>query len=92
MTLNDGTEIVHSELLSAKGNEYVKVCIERPVDGGFQSAVCYLPDHSWENIQGFSQDDISAFQELIESLAHVIIQLSKEGGSEGKLDYASSFY
>ncbi|MCI9197742.1 MAG: hypothetical protein HFH56_06035 [Lachnospiraceae bacterium] len=92
MTLNDGTDIVHSELLSAKGNEYVKVCIERPVNGGFQSAVCYLPDYSWENIQGFSQDDISTFQELIESLAHIIIQLSKEGGLEGEFDAIGECY
>lgn len=58
MTLNDNTEIVHSELLNMDGKEKVKVCIEKPVYGGFHSAVCYLPDYSWENIQGFSDSEI----------------------------------
>lgn len=83
MTLNDNTEIVHSELLERNGKEQVKVCIEKPVYGGFHSAICYLPDYSWENIQGFSEEEINNFQTFLESLAHVIIELAKEGGIEG---------
>ena len=45
MTLNDGTEIVHSETLD----------------------------------------------ELLESVAHIILQLAREGGIEGGLDDASGF-
>ena len=37
MTLNDNTEIVHSELLNMDGKEKVRVCIEKPVYGGFNS-------------------------------------------------------
>lgn len=91
MTLNDNTEIVHSELLNIDGKEQVKVCIEKPVYGGFHSAVCYLPDYSWTDIQGFSTDEINEFQELLESLAHVIIQLAREGGIDGGLQYAANF-
>jgi len=65
MTLNDQTEIVHSEILKKDGVETVKVCIETPVEGGFHSAVCYLPSYSWENIQGFSQKEIAEYQELL---------------------------
>ena len=31
MTLNDNTEIVHSEVIEKDGREQVKVCIEKPV-------------------------------------------------------------
>jgi len=91
MTLNDNTEIVHSELLDRNGKEQVKVCIEKPVYGGFHSAVCYLPDCSWENIQGFSEEEINNFQTFLESLAHVIIELAKEGGIEGGSENAANF-
>lgn len=83
MTLNDNTEIVHSELLEKDNKQQVKVCIEKPVFGGFHSAVCYLPDYSWKNIQGFSEEEIKNYQELLESLVHVIIELAQEGGIEG---------
>lgn len=45
MTLNDNTEIVHSESLQKDGKEQVEVRIEKPVYGGFHSASCWLPDY-----------------------------------------------
>lgn len=45
MTLNDETEIVHSESKMVDGREAVKVVIEKPVWGGFHSAVCWLPEY-----------------------------------------------
>ena len=45
MTLNDNTEIVHSEAIEKDGREQVKVCIEKPVFDGFHSATCWLPDY-----------------------------------------------
>jgi len=77
LQLEDKTEIVHSEILE---DEKVKVYIERPVDGGFYSAICFLPQYSWEEIVGFSSEDIDVFQELLESTAHLIIRFAKEGG------------
>ena len=44
MTLNDNTEIVHSESLQKDGKEQVEVRIKKPVYGGFHSASCWLPD------------------------------------------------
>lgn len=87
MTLNDNTEIVHSGVLNTDGKERVKVCIERPVYEGFQSVECYLPEYEWKNNKGFTDKDIEAFQELLESMAHVIIELAREGG----FDNASNF-
>ena len=78
MTLEDNTEIVHSEIL--EDGKSVKVYIEKPVEGGFHSAECYLPEYRWQNIEGFTPQEIEEYQNFIESIAHVIIRLANEGG------------
>ena len=77
LRLEDKTEIVHSEILEG---DKVKVVIEKPIEGGFLSAVCYLPQYEWKDVSGFTQADIDGYQELLESIAHIIIQLAREGG------------
>lgn len=80
MTLNDNTEIVHSEAIVKDGREQVKVCIEKPVFEDFHSATCWLPDYKWEKINGFSEEEIKYFQAYLSSVAHIIMQLAREGG------------
>lgn len=80
MTLDDETEIVHSENYFENGMEHVRVEIEKPVEGGFQSAECILPEYKWANVQGFSDVEIQKLQDLIESLAHIIFRLARNGG------------
>lgn len=71
MTLNDGTEIVHSEM---KPDGKVKVYIEKPdAKFCFRYATCWLPEYKWEDIFEFSEDDIARYQEIIESMAHLIL-------------------
>ena len=82
MTLNDGTEIAHTEAVMNGNNEQVKVYIEKAVEGGFNSAECILPEYEWSNIQGFSEKEMSYLKEFIESTAHVIIRLARCGGFE----------
>lgn len=85
MTLNDDTEIVHSEM---KPDGQVKVYIERPDEKcGFCHATCYLPDYRWEDIYNFSSNDIQKFQEIIESTAHLILEFSQEGGFQGAANF-----
>lgn len=79
MTLNDETEIVHSEM---QPDGRVKVYIEKPVYGGFHNATCYLPDYTWENIVGFSDKEMNHYKKLIEANAHLIIEFSQKGGFE----------
>ena len=78
--LADKTEIVHSEM---KKDGRVMVCIEKPIEGGFKSAVCWLPDYTWEDIDGYTEDDIKLLQSKIEKWAHLIIRFSQEGGFKG---------
>ncbi|MGN0277508.1 MAG: hypothetical protein ACI4CZ_09980 [Hominisplanchenecus sp.] len=78
MTLNDDTEITHSEM---KADGKVKVYIETPDEKYcFRHATCWLPDYKWEDIYHFSEKDIAKFQEIIESTAHLILEFSQEGG------------
>ncbi len=80
MTLNDDTEIVHSEM---KPDGRVKVYIERPDEKyGFRHATCWLPDYTWEDIYQFSDEEINHLQKIIESTAHLIMEFSQEGGFE----------
>ncbi|MBS5166347.1 MAG: hypothetical protein KHY77_11420 [Butyricicoccus pullicaecorum] len=80
MTLNDQTEIVHSDPFLIDGVETVKVYFERPVAGGFDCAQCLLPQYQWENIEGFSEKEIAYFNEFLSTTAHIIIELAREGG------------
>lgn len=78
ITLNNDTEITHSEM---KPDGRVKVYIETPdAEDGFHSAVCWLPDYKWENIEGYNESEMSYFKQLIQNNAHIIIELSREGG------------
>ena len=71
MTLNDDTEITHSEM---KNDGTVKVYIETPDEkDGFHNAVCWLPDFKWEKINGYSDDEMRYFKKLIQPLCHKII-------------------
>jgi hypothetical protein len=80
MTLDDGTEIVHSEM---KDDGTVKVYMEKPDEkDGFHYATCWLPEYRWENIFGLSQAEVDRCREVIESTAHLILEFSKEGGFE----------
>lgn len=80
MTLDDNTEIVHSDAYIDDGKEIVKVYIERPVKDGFCSAECHLPEYKWVNVEGFTEEEIQNYLELLESMAHVIIRLAREKG------------
>ena len=82
--LEDGTEIVHSELLA---DETVKVYIEKPVADGFHCATCYLPEYRWNGITGFTEQDIVKYQEFLESTAHLIIRFAKEGGFDNAANF-----
>ena len=89
LTLNDDTEITHSEM---KEDGRVKVYIETPdLKDGFHNAVCWLPGYEWESINGYSEAEMDYYKQLIKNNAHVIIELSQEGKNKmpdkNQLDY-----
>ena len=75
LTLDDGTEIVYSEM---RPDKTVKVYIEKPNgEYGFLSAACILPDYIWQEVCGFTSQEISLYEEMIRSTAHLILRFSK---------------
>ena len=80
MTLEDGTEIVHSEI---KDNGEVKVYIDTPDEEDcFHHMTCYLPSYRIEDEFGYNEDEKEYFLDIIKSTAHLIIEFSKDGGFE----------
>ena len=78
MTLDDGAEIVHSE---TKPDGSVKVYVEKP-DGQdcFHHMTLFLPDYSLEECFGFDDEETARYLDFIRSVAHLILEFSKEGG------------
>ncbi len=84
MTLDDNAEIVHSEM--GKDGR-VKVYIEKPdAKDGFHYATCYLPSYTWEDVFGFSDEEINRYKKVIESTAHLIMEFSQKGGFNNAAD------
>lgn len=85
LTLDDETEIVHSEYLET---DRVRVYVEKADEkDGFHNMTCYLPDYTVEEVNGFSDDEVQRYMEIIRSTAHLIMEFSREGG----FDNASGF-
>ncbi len=73
LTLNDDTEITHSEM---QPDGRVKVYIETPDEkDGFHNAVCWLPEYKWENVSGYSDEEMEFFRKLIRNNAHAIYNI-----------------
>ena len=76
LTLDDGTEIVHSQTLE---DGSVKVYLEKPdAKDCFHHATCYLPEYRREDIFGFSQEEMDRYREVIRSTAHLILRFAQE--------------
>ena len=85
MTLSDGTEIVHSEM---KPDGTVKVYIEKPDEKDcFHYATCFLPRYDWQDIYGFSDEEMEEYKDIVTSTAHLILQFSKEGGFQNASNF-----
>ena len=78
MTLNDDTEITHSEM---KMDGRVKVYIETPDEKVcFRHAVCWLPEYKWEEIYAYTDAEMEYLKKIIRNNAHLIMEFSQEGG------------
>lgn len=78
LTLDDKTEIVHSEMHS---DGSVKVYVEKPDEKDFfHNAVCYVPGYQREESNSFSQEELARYDKVIRSTAHLILEFSQRGG------------
>lgn len=77
LKLADDTQIAVSNLLE---DNTIQVTAERPVDGGFDEATCFLPLCEWRNSQGFSPAELEQLSKLIKNNAPLIYRFSREAG------------
>ncbi len=81
LTLGDGTEVVHSELIDDELGGRVLVHFERPGRDGFDSVRFELPSYDmevWEG--GFSEEELQSLREFLASNAHLLFRYAAEGG------------
>lgn len=84
ITLSDETGVAHSEM---KPDGTVKVYFEKPVEGGFKSAVCWLPEYRWESIKGFDEDDVKRLGKFLRNNSHLILEFARDGGFENASNF-----
>ena len=51
-----------------------------PTENGFDSARCELPDYKWTERIGYSDEEISMFEKLLHSNAHLLYRYAANGG------------
>ena len=73
--LEGGTQVAFSNVLD--GGE-VQISIERPVDLGFDSALCTLPAFEWSEIEGFDETDMARLDAFVHNNAQLVLRLARE--------------
>lgn len=77
--LDDGTQVAFSNVLDSGE---VQVSIERPVELGFDSAMCTLPSFEWTAIEGFDESDMTRLDSFVHNNAQLILRLAREASRE----------
>ena len=78
LTLPDETEVVHSHLITEDSMQKILVHFERPTEDGFDSARCSLPEYKWIYNKGFSESEISHFEQLLHEKKEELYQCAYE--------------
>lgn len=80
MTLADETEIVHSQIIEENNMQKIIVHFERPTEDGFDSARCELPTYKWISQEGYSEEEVAMFEQLLRNNAHLLYKYAANGG------------
>ena len=80
ITLVDGTEIVHIYVFGVYGLKKVGVHFERPKENGFDTARCQLPSYKLIIRDGFTDEEIKLFDQLVRGNAHLFYIYGANGG------------
>ena len=65
MTLDDNTEIVHSEMHE---DGSVVVCCERPIRADFKTAYCKIPGYVWYDVENYSTDELNELTRVLKTV------------------------
>ena len=74
VSLPDETQIAYSDI---REDGTVLVGIERPSDMGFDSARCVLPSYVWQNVEGFTEQEMTQLDALVRDNAPFIFELAQ---------------
>lgn len=81
LTLGDGTQVVHSELLEGEQGNSVLVHFERPTSTGFDSVRFELPSYRMEVWEGdFTKEELESLRGFLEANAHLLYRYAASGG------------
>lgn len=80
ITLADETDITHSHIIDDNGINKIEVHFERPTDNGFDTARCSLPAYNWIKRDGFTDEEIQLFEQLLRNNAHLLYRYAENGG------------
>lgn len=75
LTFDDETQIAYSEV---REDQTVRIAIERPVEMGFNYATCLLPQCRWSDVDGFTQEELDFFTDIVKNNAPLIYRLARE--------------
>lgn len=75
--LDDDTQIAYSNILD---DQTVQISVERPIDGGFQSATCFLPQCRWVEVEGFTRQELARLADIVKSNSPLICRLARDAG------------
>ena len=79
ITFWDDTEVCHSQIIEKDEKQSVEVHFEKPIENGFASARCVLPEYKWLFNDGFTESEISFFNEFLHHNAHLIFKYAGTG-------------
>lgn len=74
VTFPDETIIAYSDI---RDDETVQIDIERPRDGGFDTARCLMPAYRWSNVDGFSGEELESFETFLRNNAPLIFDFAR---------------
>lgn len=80
ISLPDGTEIVHTDIIEKEDGPHVEVNFERPKHLGFDTARCDLPTYTWIVRDGFTDEEMKLFGEFMVHNAHLLFKYARAGG------------
>ena len=83
MTIDDDIEVVHTEL---RADNAVKVYFEQPVESGFKSVECTIPEYKWEKNKGFNEEQLKYLDKYLHDVEDIIFELAAKGGFDACKD------
>ena len=82
VTYPDETLVTFSDIRKKEnGEEYIRVCFERPTEHGFDTVVFELPSYNIIERDGqYSDEEIDFFRQVVEHGTGYFFETAREGG------------